>query len=283
MNMNSKINLMIVSDKNEVIEELETNLKKLKSDPTYNFDYNINISISHSGNEVFFKALETKYSLFIVDINMKDMNGLEAIQYVKREKMNQSTPVIFIDQSQSFINSSSNEQFIELKKTGKVDLIFKPLSPTILYTKINEMIQTVSPTGVIVNELISIKGISILLVEDDLVAQKVLSNYLQGENANVIVANNGILALEIYQNQNQNIDIILMDVRIPEMDGYEVTKKIRQSKNGKTIPIIGITGNAFEQDYNACIDAGMNEVLVKPLDLDVLISTIIKQVDFKKP
>ncbi|MBF0299889.1 MAG: response regulator [Oligoflexia bacterium] len=280
--MNSKINLMImiVSNKNDFLQEIEDNFNKLKAD--LNSNLNFDFTISRSGNEAFFKALESKYSLIIIDIDMKDMNGIESICFIKREKLNQSTPVIFIEDT---FNDQSKylEKYLELKKTESVDLIFRPLSWVALFAKIKDVLQIVNSANS-VTKTISIEGVTILLVEDDPVAQKVLSNCLTEENAKVIVADDGILALEIFQNQNQNqnIDIILMDVRIPGMNGHEITKEIRKSHHGKTIPIIGITGNAFEEDRNACIDAGMDEVLVKPIDFDLLISTIAKYVVIKK-
>lgn len=104
----------------------------------------------------------------------------------------------------------------------------------------------------------------ILVVEDNLINQELLSEILERLQCSVDVADNGKVALEkIGQNK---YDLILMDIQMPEMDGIEATKNIR--KTSQVIPIIAITASIFHSDQNECTEAGMNGFLSKPYTFD---------------
>jgi CheY-like chemotaxis protein len=122
-----------------------------------------------------------------------------------------------------------------------------------------------------------LKGISILLVEDNtfnaVVAQDELEDAI--ENATVIVAENGAIALE--QIKLANFDIVLMDVQMPVMNGYEATRAIRAITDKKSkIPIIAMTANVLKEEVENCFDAGMNDFIGKPFDTQELIQKIFK-------
>jgi PAS domain S-box-containing protein len=121
----------------------------------------------------------------------------------------------------------------------------------------------------------NLDGIHILLVEDNDMNRMVAQNSLQYFNCKVTEAENGIEALEILK--KQNFDIILMDIQMPEMDGIEATKIIRNEFKLST-PIIALTANAFKTEIEKCKEVGMNDYITKPFDEIVLIETIAKQV-----
>lgn len=106
----------------------------------------------------------------------------------------------------------------------------------------------------------------ILLVEDNLLNQKVVTFNLRKQNYNVTAVTNGSDALQQYI--EKKFDLILMDIMLPEMDGYEITIKIREleNKNGvsKKVPIIALTANALDNDKDKCLQAGMTDYLSKP-------------------
>ncbi len=105
-------------------------------------------------------------------------------------------------------------------------------------------------------------GSTVLLVEDYPTNQEVAMAHLDRLGCNVVIADNGKVAVDLYQ--NLNADLILMDIQMPEMDGFEATRLIRQQPNGQTVPILGMTANAFASDVQLCLDAGMNDVITKP-------------------
>ena len=123
----------------------------------------------------------------------------------------------------------------------------------------------------------SIKGINVLVAEDNELNMEIAEFVLKSAGANVIKAFNGKEAVEIFKKSKPGeIDIILMDVMMPVMDGIEATRYIRWSdqENAKDIPIIAMTANAFTEDRRRVLEAGMNEHLAKPLESEVLINMI---------
>lgn len=120
----------------------------------------------------------------------------------------------------------------------------------------------------------SIEGLSVLLVEDNELNMEIAKFIIENEGANVTCATNGKEAVNIYKKSPEFFDIILMDIMMPEMDGYEATKVIR-SLDSK-IPIVAMTANAFAEDKMKTKKAGMNAHLSKPLDKDKLIRVIAK-------
>ena len=125
----------------------------------------------------------------------------------------------------------------------------------------------------------SIKGVNVLLAEDNELNMEIAEFVLESAGAKVIKAFNGKEALEIFKASEQGeIDVILMDVMMPVMDGLEATRYIRRSdkENARDIPIIAMTANAFTEDRRRVLKAGMNEHLAKPLESEVLIEMIAK-------
>ncbi|OPX54263.1 PAS domain S-box-containing protein [Oceanospirillum multiglobuliferum] len=104
----------------------------------------------------------------------------------------------------------------------------------------------------------------ILLVEDNNINQMVASRFLQKEGLHYKVANHGAEALT--QLENNHFDLVLMDMQMPEMDGLTATRKIRTNPEWQNLPIIAMTANAMSEDRNACLDAGMNDHIAKPID-----------------
>ena len=121
----------------------------------------------------------------------------------------------------------------------------------------------------------ALKGLKILVAEDNdlnqLLADKLLSSY----GAEITLANNGIEALN--KLTEDNYDIILMDIQMPKMDGYETTRKIREEFT-KVTPIVAMTAHALIDEKQKCIDGGMNNYVTKPLKAELLLQTILKEV-----
>ena len=129
----------------------------------------------------------------------------------------------------------------------------------------------------------SIKGLHILLAEDNELNMEIAEFVLQNVGADVTKAWNGQEAVELFRKSEPGgFDIILMDIMMPVMNGYEATKMIRSldREDAKTIPIIAMTANAFTEDRLKAKEAGMNEHIVKPLDVELLIKVIHKLVEY---
>lgn len=114
--------------------------------------------------------------------------------------------------------------------------------------------------------------LNILLVEDNLLNQRIVTFSLKRFNHEVVIANNGVEALE--QFKTKKFDVILMDIMMPVMDGLEATVKIREMENSvnaeKRTPIIALTANTMDNDREKCISYGMDEFMAKPFDIEKL-------------
>jgi CheY-like chemotaxis protein len=112
---------------------------------------------------------------------------------------------------------------------------------------------------------------NILLVDDDMRNVFALSKVLSEKGINTIKAENGLKALEILQ-ERDDIDLILMDIMMPIMDGYETMRRIRAEGRFSALPIIALTAKAMQRDKDDCIAAGANDYLAKPVEIDRLLS-----------
>lgn len=112
---------------------------------------------------------------------------------------------------------------------------------------------------------------TILAVDDDVRNLFALTTVLEKYNINVITAESGREAINIL-NENPKIDMVLMDIMMPEMDGYETTQKIRREHKNNLLPIIAVTAKAMKGDRQKCIEAGASDYITKPLKIDQLLS-----------
>ena len=127
----------------------------------------------------------------------------------------------------------------------------------------------------------SIKGLHILLAEDNELNMEITEFVLQNEGADLTKSWDGQEAVELFRNSEPGeFDVILMDIMMPVMDGYEAAKMIRSldREDAKTIPIIAMTANAFTEDRIRAKEAGMDEHVAKPVDVELLIKVIHKLV-----
>lgn len=126
-------------------------------------------------------------------------------------------------------------------------------------------------------------GLHLLLAEDNELNSEIATALLEEQGASITAVENGRLALEAIRNAAPHTyDAILMDVMMPEMNGLEATRCIRAFEGkgpGESTPIIAMTANVFADDVKACLDAGMNSHIGKPLDMKVLIGEILKYTD----
>ena len=119
--------------------------------------------------------------------------------------------------------------------------------------------------------------IRILIVEDDVRNVYALTNILEPEGAVVHIARNGreaLTALADLQAKGAAVDLVLMDVMMPEMDGLTATREIRRMPEFKKLPVIMLTAKAMKDDQERCLDAGANDYMAKPLDVEKLLSLV---------
>ncbi len=135
----------------------------------------------------------------------------------------------------------------------------------------------------------SLNEVTVLMAEDNPVNQLVVNRYLKGWGMSVVSVTTGQQALEVLQShtlkapQSQQIQVILMDVEMPEMDGLEATREIRRNSALQHLPVIGLTGHSDEQQLRDCREAGMDQVICKPIDKPLLKATLLSVLTEQRP
>ena len=171
---------------------------------------------------------------------------------------------------------------ITVKSEENIGSTFVVSIPYSLTTSKKKMVESISSSREINSK--SVKGLRILLVEDNDINRLYASSILKNWDCYFETAENGFVAIQ--KLKNQEFDIVLMDIQMPVMDGFEATKAIRNDrfKNSK-VPIIAITANVTKKDMEKCLAAGMNDYIVKPFtpdDLLILLKRYSKQIENKK-
>lgn len=214
------------------------------------------------------------YDVIIMDYHMPEMNGLDTVRKIRKAHNGYQQPVILL-------YSSSDDDLIN-KQCEELNIhqrLVKPANIQQLYHSLSRIrIKNTNPdtnlnTGLREN---SFSSLCILVAEDNavnlLLAKSILANLMPG--AKIVEAENGILAVECYRNENP--DLVFMDVRMPEKNGYEATKEIRALEKEKHIPIIALTAGTAKGDKEKCLEAGMDDYISKPLVQESLAMAIEK-------
>ncbi len=271
------------SVRQEVIPELN-GLRALVADDDFNTCSSVTKMLSvigmrpdwtTSGKEAVLRAqLATEqsdeYAVYIIDWLMPDMNGVEVVRRI-RNIIGEEKPIIIL----TAYDWSDIEQ--EAREAGVTAFCSKPIF-------LSELREVLEAPFVVQNtvddseeEAISFEGKKILLVEDNELNQEIAVEIL-GESGFVIdVADDGEVAVEkMKEAQPGQYDLILMDIQMPKMNGYEATRHIRAMDNPDiaNIPIIAMTANAFDEDKKEALNAGMNGHIAKPIDIPVLLEVL---------
>jgi len=157
--------------------------------------------------------------------------------------------------------------------------ITKPIFPSSVLDAINEVLgMNVKPRSAEedADEVPDLTGVNILLAEDVEINREIFCALLERTGISIETAENGVSAVGKFAKAPDNYDLIVMDIQMPEMDGYEATRTIRgmDNKKAKEIPIIAMTANAFKEDIELCLESGMNDHLAKPIDEKALIEKL---------
>lgn len=220
-------------------------------------------------------ALNNPFRLVLLDAGMPNMDGFEVAQALKRDPALAHTKTVVLT---SYGQIGDTNRCKELALDGYLS---KPIGQAELLQAIRIVFgYEVTETGSrpdLTSRLASLPetGLRILLVEDNPINQAVASNILNREGHEVTIANNGREALD--QVAANAFDLILMDVQMPEMDGFEATRTIRAQEsqsNSRHIPIIAVTAGAIKGDRERCLEAGMDDYISKPFQRQDLLNAI---------
>ena len=210
------------------------------------------------------------YDVIILDWKMPDMDGVECVRRIRKE-IGKDVPI--------FVLSSYDVSEIEdeAKKAG-VDLFLpKPFFLSNFQRELDNYYQNKANTEEEGNNSDDFSGVKILVAEDNEINAEIITELLDSIGIKCVIAEDGLEALRVFTEESPDeFDMIFMDIQMPIMDGYESARRIRASNNtrAKSIPIIAMTANAFEDDVKASMASGMNAHISKPIDFERLKSII---------
>lgn len=239
--------------------------------------FNVNVDVVGSGEEALEKLSSgKKYDLVLMDWKMPKMDGVEATRVIK-QRFKELPPTIIMVSAyrQDSIVNAAREQGVNV-------FLQKPINPSLLYDVITDVFgagikkeykQSVDASS-LKKQLGTLCGSKLLLVEDNALNQEIIHGMLKGSGIEIDEATNGKEAVDRYTENPGKYELILMDLQMPVMDGYEATKIIRAVD--KNIPIIALTANALASDIKKTQAYGMNEHLNKPIEVEKLFSALLR-------
>lgn len=211
------------------------------------------------------------FDAVFIDYNMPEINGIEMIKVLKESSLVSNDVLLVLMHG---VTDSKNVRDA-CKNFSMCTIITKPFKWNDMYQHIAQFFEhkETEPTPISPIQKNTKSNDATILIAEDVEMNMLLAKMLISRkmpHAQLIEATNGKKALELVQ--SQHIDLIFMDVHMPEMDGLETTKAIREweKSNAVHIPIIALTAGALTEETNKCIDAGMNDILTKPIDADKL-------------
>jgi CheY-like chemotaxis protein len=235
----------------------------------------IEVVIAETGEKAFHLLNSREFDCITLDYTLPDISGSDLVKKVSEEKK-KLTPVIvysakdFNKNELKLLNNNSNT--VMLKGVNSLEHLLEEI---VLHLHINH--NELAPEKKRIVENIRRKediltGKNILVVDDDVRNLFALTTVFERFNINVITAESGKEAISLLMNDAQKIDMVLMDIMMPEMDGYETTQKIRREHKNSSLPIIAVTAKAMKGDRQKCIEAGASDYITKPLKIDQLLS-----------
>jgi len=230
-----------------------------------------------TGEEAMEIIQKEKFDCLIVDMILPGMNGLELIQKINAELNLTELPIIvysakdFTKKEQAILDKLTREVIVKDIKTperllDETNLFLHRVTANLSESK-RKMLEKIYSTDT------QLSGKQVLIVDDDIRNVFALTSLLEAHDMKIISAENGKQAIEKLE-ENPKVDIILMDIMMPDMDGYETTTSIRKMPGFKSIPIVALTAKAMKGDREKCIAAGASDYISKPVNTSQLLSLL---------
>jgi CheY-like chemotaxis protein/signal transduction histidine kinase/HAMP domain-containing protein len=237
---------------------------------------NVKVHEVGSGKDALTALHERKFALMILDLGLPDMQGLELLKIIAHEKISLPPVIVYtvreltMDEEIALRNYADS---IILKDVRSQERLIDEVA-LFLHRVVSELPEDKKRVIRHLHESDEhLKGRKILIVEDDMRTMFAMTKVLAGHGINPVKAENGQKALDVLQ-LNPDVDLILMDMMMPVMDGYEAMQRIRGIPAFTNLPIIALTAKAMKEDRKKCLEAGATDYLSKPVDMDRLLSLV---------
>jgi CheY-like chemotaxis protein/two-component sensor histidine kinase len=220
---------------------------------------------------------EREFDCIVLDLGLPDVNGLELLERIEREQPAPGTPIVVFTG-----RDLSDEEDARLRKVAKSVIIKGVQSPERLFDETALFLHRViadlpQEKRQLLDSLHSsneaLHGRKVLIVDDDIRNIFALSSLLERQHMDVMTATNGQEAIDKLRD-NKDISLVLMDIMMPDMDGYETMRQIRRDISMRSLPIVALTAKAMKGDREKCLEAGASDYIAKPVDSAQLLSTL---------
>ncbi len=255
---------------------VEENPKHAKALAYFLESFNISSEVKNTVEDSV-DALTKEVDCVILDMGIPDQKSYDTLEQVKMTPGLENLPIIiFTGKSLSMNEEQRIKQYADsiiVKTAHSYQRIIDEVSLFLHIVEENKTKKESNPNKKLgaMNEVLKQK--TVLVVDDDVRNIFSLTKALEKQNMNVLTAMDGREALQKL-NDNINIDVVLLDMMMPEMDGYETAKNIRSRRQWKNLPIIAVTAKAMSGDREKCIQAGASDYITKPVDVDQLLSLL---------
>ena len=215
------------------------------------------------------------FDLVVMDWKMPGIDGIEATRRITARGALKNPPVVFLLSA----SGAGDQERAHALQSGAADFLVKPVTSSTLVDALlkafaPEIIPAMRDAPKESDEARELSGAWVLLVEDNEINQQIALELMKAAGINATLARNGREAYEILEGAEGRFDLVLMDIQMPEMDGYEATRRIRSQRWGSDIPIIAMTAHALVEEREKAMHAGMNDHISKPIDPDVMFVTM---------
>jgi len=236
---------------------------------------------AESGNKTVDALKEQPFDVLFIDCNLPEMNGFDTIKKIMGDASIVKKPKVV------FVTTLSNDTVLkEMEATGIKNILFKPLNESVIFNTIvnlfssedRDMVRKKIGQNFYPQNFDKIRGAKILVAEDNEINQQIIREILENHQFEVIMAPDGRRCVEIYKNE-KDIDLILMDIQMPEMDGIEATKFIRNELKDENIKIIALTADVIHETRERINTSGMNDFISKPIDETELFRALVRWID----
>ena len=211
------------------------------------------------------------YNIYFIDWDLPGINGIKLTRHIQEKTLSSSIVTIFSSIDWNYIEA-------EVQDTGLDMFLPKPLFPSAIVDILNTCLssRTDKRSDNEIEYVDDFCGNRILIADDVEINREIVVSLLEPTGIIMDCVENGLQAFEMYRKNQGKYNMILMDIQMPMMDGYESTRLIRaiDSANAKAVPIIAMTANVFREDVEKCLNAGMNDHIGKPIDFDEVITKL---------
>ncbi|MBD0325587.1 MAG: response regulator, partial [Pyrinomonadaceae bacterium] len=230
-----------------------------------------------SGEEALTSLQSEQFDCMVLDLKLPDMTGFELIEKIQTDLGQQQLPIIIYTGKEL-----TEKEETQLRKVTDAIIVKEASSPERLLAETALFLHRVEanlpePKRRMLEQLHRRDPVlarkKVLIVDDDVRNIFALTSALESHNMEVTHAENGQDAIELLR-RTPDVDVVLMDIMMPGMDGYETMRAVRKISRFQSLPIIALTAKAMKADRDRCIEAGASDYISKPLDVDQLLSLL---------